>query len=88
MTTISSQTIVELYYANVVFELHQTTNKLSLFKKKYKTDFEGFEKKVKGYKKENFEKWDDYIEWKGLNKYYRELLTKKKDLASGNIKIT
>ncbi|MCZ7382353.1 MAG: hypothetical protein O8C64_12390 [Candidatus Methanoperedens sp.] len=32
--------------------------------KKYHTDFEDFQSKIKAAEKENFEKWDDYIEWK------------------------
>ncbi|MFH0904890.1 MAG: hypothetical protein V1854_06880 [Methanobacteriota archaeon] len=34
------------------------------FEKKYKIDFEAFQSKIKTAKKENFKKWDDYIEWK------------------------
>jgi hypothetical protein len=34
------------------------------FEKKYNTDFEDFKSKIEAAEKEDFEKWDDYIEWK------------------------
>lgn len=34
------------------------------FEKKYKIDFEVFQSKIKAAKREDFKKWDDYIEWK------------------------
>jgi hypothetical protein len=88
MTTISSKTVIDLYYSTVVFEIHQTENKLELFRKKYNSSFNDFEKKIKSSGKENIKYWDDYIEWKGLSKYYQDILSKKKDLDEGNIKIT
>lgn len=88
MTTISSKTVVDLYYSTLIFELHQTESKLNLFRKKYKSDFKDFEKKIKISARESTRQWDDYIEWKGLNKYYNEVLNKKRDLDEGNFKIT
>lgn len=87
MTTINSKTVIDLYYSSIIFEIHQTQSKLELFRKKYKSSFDDFEKKIKSSGRENTNKWDDYIEWKGLNKYYQEILTQKKDLDEGNIKI-
>jgi hypothetical protein len=72
MTTISSKMIIDLYYSSIIFELHQTKSKFEIFEKKYNSSFNDFEKKIKNSKKENFKQWDDYIEWKGLNKYIQE----------------
>ncbi len=33
MTSNASETVKNLYYANVIFELHQTKDKISLFEK-------------------------------------------------------
>jgi hypothetical protein len=38
------------------------------FEKKYGLDFEHFEQQIKTSAKEDFEKWDDYIEWKACTK--------------------
>lgn len=37
------------------------------FREKYQQDFSNFEKKVKKLSKEDFEKWDDYVVWKGIH---------------------
>ncbi|MFQ6056657.1 MAG: hypothetical protein ACE5J3_11825 [Methanosarcinales archaeon] len=34
------------------------------FSDKYNTTFKEFEKKIENSIEENFEEWDDYIEWK------------------------
>jgi hypothetical protein len=41
------------------------------FEKKYGIPFEDFEKQIKTAVKEDFEKWDDYIEWKAYSKSYQ-----------------
>ena len=64
--------IIDLYYSSIIFELHQTKSKLEIFEKKYNSSFNDFEKKIKNSKKENIKQWDDYIEWKGFNKYIEE----------------
>jgi hypothetical protein len=57
-------------------ELTLIKEKLSLFEKKYKCDFSHFEKKVMDAKEENFEQWDDYMEWKAFYKKYNQLKEK------------
>ncbi len=88
MTTISSETIKNLYYTNVIFELHQASEKILLFEKKYNKDFSSFEKNIKETKDENYEMWDDYMEWKAYQNSYQQLLIQKKDIEDGNIKVT
>jgi hypothetical protein len=71
MTTINLNKVKDLYYMNLIYEINKTKDKLDLFKKKYASDFLSFEKKVKNASKEDFEKWDDYMEWKGFIKYIK-----------------
>ncbi|HLB70721.1 MAG: hypothetical protein OIN88_16090 [Candidatus Methanoperedens sp.] len=40
------------------------------FEKKYGLIFEDFEEQLKTTDKEDFEKWDDYIEWKAYSRSY------------------
>ena len=46
--------------------------KLSMqgFETKYSLVFEDFEQQIKSAETEDFEKWDDYIEWKAYSKAY------------------
>ena len=43
-------------------EYHKVTKKIRLFTKKYAMSLEQFEKDIKGSEKEDFERWDDYME--------------------------
>ena len=54
-----------------LYELHIIREKLSLFEKKYGKSFKAFEKEVK--EREDFERWDDYLEWKAYLKAYEDL---------------
>ncbi|HLP47888.1 MAG TPA: hypothetical protein VK469_18230 [Candidatus Kapabacteria bacterium] len=54
-------------------ELTLIKEKLSLFEKKYRSDFLHFESTVKNAEEEDFEQWDDYMEWKAFYKKYNEL---------------
>ena len=86
MLTITKEDIKNIFYANLFYEIHKTEEIISLFKKKYGKNFEEFEKDAKS-GKENFEIWDDYIEWKAYKKTLEKLKKDEKDLASGNIRL-
>jgi hypothetical protein len=88
MTTIHKQTILELYYINILYEIHKVDEKLKLLKSKYKITLKQFEKKIKTGRKENFDHWDDYMEWKAYDKSQKELIRKKNDILNGNYKIS
>ncbi len=86
MLTITKEDIKNIFYANLFYEIHKTEEIISLFKKKYGKNFEEFEKDAKN-GKENFEIWDDYIEWKAYKKTLGKLKKDEKDLSSGNIRL-
>lgn len=87
MTVINSEIIKNLYYANILYEIHKSEDKLSFFKSKYKTSFEDFERDMKS-SDEDFEKWDDYMEWKAFLKKHRELSSQKADIENGNYRVS
>ncbi len=55
----------------IFYDLHIVKEKIALFEKKYGKTFSEFEKEVLS--KEDFEKWDDYLEWKAYLKSLKEL---------------
>ena|SRR3990170_8092660 len=58
---------------NVVFaKMKEYERQRQVFESKYKIPFSQFEKRVKTQKTENFEFWDDYIVWKGLQNAYHK----------------
>jgi hypothetical protein len=57
-------------------ELTLIKEKLVLFEKKYNCDFLQFEKSINEAEEEDFERWDDYMEWKAFYKKYNRLKEK------------
>jgi hypothetical protein len=60
-------------------ELTLIKEKLALFEKKYNCDFLQFEKSINEAEEEDFERWDDYMEWKAFYKKYNRLNGRRKN---------
>jgi len=88
MISINKENIKQLYETELTFELNQVKDKIELYSKKYDSNFEQFEEKVKNSEKENFEEWDDYMEWNAFQKSYTDLLRKKSDLENDNFRVS
>ena len=61
----------ELEEIALLYEKHIVEQKIELFEKKHNKSFQEFEKEVM--QEEQFEKWDDYLEWKACIKQLKEL---------------
>lgn len=81
MTILNSDIVKNLYYTNILYEIHTIEDKLSFFKVKYKMSYEDFEQKIKS-SVENFDNWDDYMEWKAFTKKHKELSSQKIDIEN------
>lgn len=51
----------------------QINKKIKLFEKKYGQTFVQFENKIKQSENEDFEKWDDLIEWEAYTHFHEQL---------------
>ena len=71
-----------------MYEIHKVQEKRRLFNTKYGLAFGEFEKAVKRGDKEDFNKWDDYMEWKAYEKMIVKFNKEKKDLEIGNYKVS
>ena len=87
MIIIKKDKVLSLYMLNFLYEMHTIKERIDLFEKKYQESFKEFEIRLKS-EDEDFEKWDDYIEWKAYLKTYTNLLTQKEQLKDGNYKIS
>ncbi len=88
MVIIHSENIKDLYYTNLLYELHKVEDRIGLMKTKYKMSFEEFEKIINTEKLENFGHWDDYLEWKAYDNSFKELISEKNDIINGNYQIS
>lgn len=85
---ISMEEIKEFEKLKILSHITIVKEKIKLFENKYKCKFEIFEDKVKKEKKEEFEKWDDYIEWKAYVDTLKDLERKLRDVDNAkNLRI-
>ena len=69
---ISKKEIVEYKKLSIIAELTPLKEYVKLLEKKHECNFKDFEKKVKE-APEDFEMWDDYIEWKAYQEKINDL---------------
>ncbi len=68
MSLIINRKLVKNFYkAELFYKLHKAKECIKLFEAKYGKSFKEFERDVKT-NSENFEAWDDYMEWKSCIK--------------------
>ena len=87
MIEINKKEIQNIYKIDLLSDLHITKTRISFFKQKYKCSLEEFERKLKS-EDENFEKWDDYLEWKGYAKSLQQIKEQLKELKNENYRLT
>ncbi len=87
IAVISKEKVKDMYYANLMYEYRRVSEKIRLYEKKYGMSFDDLEKGLKGSEKEDFEKWDDYLEWKGGEKLLQRLIKEKRELEVGDYKV-
>lgn len=86
---ISKEEIKEFMKLNVISQITLIKEKIKFFENKYKCSFEDFEKKIKETEKEDFERWDDYIEWKAYVESLKDLEEKLRKIEDArDIKVT
>jgi hypothetical protein len=73
---VSKQDVENYVRMKIYTELTLIREKLMLFEKKYNCNFSVFERRVTTAEEENFEEWDDYMEWKAFYNKHRRLKEK------------
>lgn len=87
MVVVKKKEIGDVLLIEAYGELHQVEDTLKYFRAKYQQDFESFSERMRK-EDENFEYFDDYVEWKAYEKLYQETTAKIEDLKSGNFQVT
>ncbi len=88
MTIINSEIILDLYCANLMYEIHKLEEKKKFFEHKYSCRFAQFEQDMVSSGKENFTRWDDYMEWKAYENLLLKYRAEKKDIEIGDYKVS
>jgi len=87
MLTVNKNKVAEWMLLSYLSEQRYLQDKLVFFEKKYKVSFTEFETKIDNSPEEDFEKWDDYIEWKAYSNFYHNVTKTIEDVRLGNFKV-
>jgi galactokinase len=61
--------------------------KIKNLEQKYQVDLQTFETQLESSSVENFEAWDDLIQWKAYNQFLFEIETKINDIRNGDFQM-
>ena len=87
MHTLSKAQVSSSILLDYVAQKQVLSQKIAWFEKKYNLDFQSFEVKIEQVTTEDFEMWDDYIEWKACTHFLTELLAKIEDIRHGHFQV-
>ncbi|MEO6284186.1 MAG: hypothetical protein ABIN80_01700 [Dyadobacter sp.] len=87
MLTISKKQIGNWVLLDYLSQKQLFQEKVNLLEKKYNLDFKTFENQVENSLIENFEAWDDLIEWKAYNHFLSEINSKITDIRNGDFQM-
>ena len=86
--TVSREEVKTFEKLKAISQIAPIKERIRFFERKYKYIFEIFEDKIKQ-EEENFEKWDDYIEWKAYIESLKNLESNLRKIESAeDIRIT
>lgn len=88
MIVLEKNTTKEFELYHLLYQIHTVKDRIQFFETKYNNKFNDFKVHIEKGNKENFEEWDDYIEWKANSKLLNHLLSQKKDIENGDFKIS
>lgn len=87
MVTVDKRHISDLMLIEAYAEKHKAEEKLSLYQKKYNMELHELENRIKTSAKEDFDAFDDYMEWKAYRNHLAATNAKIKELRSENIQL-
>lgn len=87
MITIKKQRVANWVMAEYLAASYTVNEKMRLFERKYGQSWAEFSRKVETADAEDFDHWDDYIEWKAYVKMAEELTFKIGEVKHGNFEV-
>lgn len=88
MIIVKKQDVGNWLLVEYLSTLHTVREKLHFFEQKYHQSWETFNTGTVTSVKEDFARWDDYIEWKAYMKMGEEISVKISEVRHGNFEIT
>lgn len=86
MWTVSKNEVADLLRLDLMARLREAKEKEALYERTHQQSFETFEQTVRQ-GEEDFEQWDDYVEWKAYRRVRRDLEQKIEALRRGDFEV-
>lgn len=87
MLIVPKQSVANWLIAECLATQHTVNEKIRLYERKYNQSWEDFSLSLHAAADEDFERWDDYIEWKAYQKLSEELTVKLNEVKHGNFEV-
>ena len=87
MITIQKQSVANWLLAEYLATVHTVNEKTRLFERKYGQTWEEFTQTINKATDEDYDRWDDYIEWKAYIKTAQDLSVKIDEVRHGNFEV-
>ncbi|CAG5068186.1 hypothetical protein DYBT9623_00915 [Dyadobacter sp. CECT 9623] len=87
MLTLSKKQIGNWVLLDYLSQKQVYSDKISFLEKKYDADLASFENQIKNASSEDFEAWDDLIEWKAYQQLLSEITAKITDIRNGDFQM-
>ena len=87
MITIQKESVANWLLAEYMATLHMVNAKQTFFERKYEQTWPEFVAAIESAAEEDFERWDDYIEWKAQVSVAQELILKIDEVKRGNFEV-
>jgi hypothetical protein len=87
MHTLSKQQVSNWVLLDYSAQKQVYQEKIKHYEQKYATDYFTFKQHLEQAQTENFEAWDDYIEWQAYHQFLNELLSKIEDIRHGHFQM-
>lgn len=86
MWTVSKNEVADLLRLDLMARLREAEEKERIYRQRHQQSFETFEQTVQQ-EEEDFEQWDDYVEWKAYRNVRRDLEQKIDALRRGDFEV-
>lgn len=86
MLTVKKSDIADGLLLELLSDMHVVKDKLAYFEKKYRVSYAVFEQTVKN-QEENYQQWDDYIEWKAYIRMFEDISRKMSDITNADFEV-
>jgi hypothetical protein len=87
MITVQKQSVANWLLADFMSTSYTIDEKIRLLERKYGQTWAEFSRQIESAKDEDFERWDDYIEWKAYIKMAEDLAFKIGEVKHGNFEV-